>query len=184
MTSPRILSGLSGARPTTTCLWQEADDAQEDAVRQSAKLTMRRDARRTENRVLALHVDQLAYQDYRLDMADLVTRVEACLTSNKTSADCVRGSHGPMGTWSFSCLALISKTTTATINAQNNNFRYLSCVPRTTTTLSPRPCFVGERMSGFRIASRPPFVPSDFSHQCSSADGRPACNSWYMVCTM
>lgn len=172
MTSSRVLSGLSGARPTTTCLWQEADDA----VRQSAKLTMRRDARRTETRVLALHVDQLA---------DLVTRVEACLTSNKTSAECARGSHGPMGTWSFSCLALISKTTTATIsNAQNNNFRYLSCATHNHHSLSPRPCFVGERMSAFRIASRPPFVPSDFSHQCSSADGRPACNSWYMVCTM
>lgn len=51
--------------------------------------------------VLALHVDQLVYQDYRLDMADLVTRVEACLTSNETSAECVRGSLGPWGRGAF-----------------------------------------------------------------------------------
>lgn len=61
---------------------------------------MRRDARRTGKRLGAAR-RPVVYQDYRLDMADLVTRVEACLTSNETSAECVRGSLGPWGRGAF-----------------------------------------------------------------------------------
>lgn len=138
---------------------------------------------RTENRVLALHVDQLAYQDYHLDMAVqpvLVTRVEACLTSNETSVECVRGFHGPMGTTSFSCLALISKTTTATINAQYNNFRYLSCATHKRHNHHSLRAHVSYASVCLRSVSRRVhrLFHQTFSHKCNSADGRPACNSW------